>query len=149
MFCTSDLTLTPFLLLAHHQHPHHTMSTDIFIIVRIVPEPAPNTSDPPILTKHLIEAYHDYDTAKACLSHKRTSIVDASEKATTFKIVTPGCFQFEGGEAHDHSLHIEKVSLKKEWTAPKDGISDGWLMVERPTPNKTRSWLWGGKGTGM
>jgi hypothetical protein len=71
------------------------MPTDIFIIVRIVPEPAPNTSDPPILTKHLIEAYHNHDTAKACLSHEATSIIDASEKATTLKIVDQGVFQFE------------------------------------------------------
>jgi hypothetical protein len=39
--------------------------------------------------------------------------------------------------------------LKKKRTAPKDGISDGWLMVERPKPKKTRSWLWGGNGTGV
>jgi hypothetical protein len=115
------------------------MLTDIFIIVRIVPETAPPPSDLPILISYRIEAFDNYTDPQNCLSYQENSIVAAGGDETRLKIPAQGCSKFEGREAHDHSLHIEKVSLKMEWIEPKDSMSDDWVMVEMPKPNKTRS----------
>jgi hypothetical protein len=109
---TLDLTFAPSLHLAYHQHSHHTTPTDIFIIVRMVPDTA---SDPPIFTKHLVEAYRDLDEAKAARSDI-SDILDQSRGATTLDVTMRNgrdSLLFEGGERHGHSLHIEQVKLKK------------------------------------
>jgi hypothetical protein len=126
------------------------MSTYIFIIVHIVRELALTPSDPPILTKHLLQAYSDVTDARNCMAYEATSIVNASKGATRLNIADQdawGSFLFEGGEYHDHGLHIERVLREKEWVEPKEGISDGWLKMEKPKKKsrKIRWWLWRGR----